>query len=293
MREYELVAADGTALRGWRHGRDGRPPLLGVGLIPDLWPSLLAPAAQLQLHSWYPRRATRSARPVPLDDHVADAVTVLDAAGLDRCVVLGWSVGVPAAAALALRHPDRVAGLLLVAGAPQVLPGLPAPIRSLLAGALTRGLRLTGPVLGAVLPRLPVSPVAVWPLRHSRLMRPAADPFDTARAAHQFLQQHWGWFLETALTAGPAPDLSSLRCPVTVLAGRHDVCTDLAQIGRSLASLPQARLRILPTSHFISLEAPQVVFDEVRALQYRASAVEVAVQAVTGTALTSGSQVCT
>jgi hypothetical protein len=71
------------------------------------------------------------------------------------------------------------------------------------------------------------------------------------------------------------------------------VCTDLAQIGRSLASLPQARLRILPTSHFISLEAPQVVFDEVRALQYRASAVEVAVQAVTGTALTSGSQVCT
>ena len=44
-----------------------------------------------------------------------DAVAVLDLLGLDRVGVLGMSVGGAYAAALAARHPDRVAALGLVA----------------------------------------------------------------------------------------------------------------------------------------------------------------------------------
>lgn len=288
-----MVAADGTVLRAWRHGRDEHPPLLGVCAIPDMWPSLLAPSARLHLFSWYPRSAVRSARPVTLDDHVADAIGVLDAAGVDRCVVLGWSVGVGTAVTLALQHPQRVAGLLLVSGAPGGMGSLPAPIRSVLAYALTRALRLAGPVLDAMLSRLPVSPAGVWPLRHSGLMLPAADPFDTAHTVRRILQHHWDWLLGLVLADQPTPDLRVLRCPVTVLAGQHDVFTDVARLARSLAGVPQARLRILPTSHFIPLEAPEAVLEEVHALQRRATAVEAAVQAVNRTALTSGSRVDT
>jgi pimeloyl-ACP methyl ester carboxylesterase len=52
--------------------------------------------------------------PFSVDQHVADAVTVLDGLGLDEAVVLGHSWGGFLAAALAAQHPGRVRGLLLV-----------------------------------------------------------------------------------------------------------------------------------------------------------------------------------
>lgn len=293
MREHQVVAADGTVLRAWRHGH-GDDPVLGVGAIPEMWTSLLAPAAMLRMHGWYHRGASGSQRPGTLDDHVADAVAVLDAAGVRRCVVVGWSVGVGLGAALALRHPDRVAGLLMIAGVPAWLTRLPESIRCPLARTLTQGLQLAGPLLDplldTVLHRLPVTPTTVWPLRHSGLMLPAADPLDTARAVRRFLQHHWDWSLRLALavSASPVQDLRPLHCPVTMLAGRHDVFTDTQQLARRLAGVPQARLRLVPTSHFIPLEVPEVVLEEVRALQHRVAAVEVAVRAVLSGPLTRG-----
>ncbi|HTU98291.1 MAG TPA: alpha/beta hydrolase [Solirubrobacteraceae bacterium] len=53
---------------------------------------------------------------VGLDAHVRDMVAVLDAAGLERAVVVGHSLGAYIAARLAVSHPDRVARLVLVDG---------------------------------------------------------------------------------------------------------------------------------------------------------------------------------
>lgn len=52
--------------------------------------------------------------PFTLAQHVADAVAVLDELGLEDAVVLGHSWGGFLAAALAIEHPGRVRGLLLV-----------------------------------------------------------------------------------------------------------------------------------------------------------------------------------
>ncbi len=62
--------------------------------------------------------------PTARHDSVADAVAVLDAAGVERAVVVGNSFGGAKALHLALEHPDRVAGLLLVAPA---VTGAPLP----------------------------------------------------------------------------------------------------------------------------------------------------------------------
>lgn len=61
----------------------------------------------------------------PLDDgHAIDAqadlhAALLDALGLERAGVLAWSGGGPSAYRLAVRHPDRVAALVVAAGVSQ------------------------------------------------------------------------------------------------------------------------------------------------------------------------------
>jgi pimeloyl-ACP methyl ester carboxylesterase len=52
--------------------------------------------------------------PCTVERHVADAIAVLDALQVGRAVVLGHSWGGHLALHLALSHPDRVAGLVLV-----------------------------------------------------------------------------------------------------------------------------------------------------------------------------------
>jgi pimeloyl-ACP methyl ester carboxylesterase len=49
-------------------------------------------------------------------DAVDDVTAVLDHLGVDRCLVAGWSGGGPHALATAARLPDRVAGVLSIAG---------------------------------------------------------------------------------------------------------------------------------------------------------------------------------
>jgi pimeloyl-ACP methyl ester carboxylesterase len=52
-----------------------------------------------------------------MSDHLLDLETLLDRFGIDRCLVLGWSLGGILAMELALRMPERIAGLILVATA--------------------------------------------------------------------------------------------------------------------------------------------------------------------------------
>lgn len=103
---------------------------LGVGrnfLGPEF--RIVAPSRFGYLGSTLPEAA------LPADQ--ADAfATVLDTLDLERVVVLGYSAGGPPAIQFALRHPDRISALVLVASA---LPGKagrpPKPVANLLFGS--------------------------------------------------------------------------------------------------------------------------------------------------------------
>lgn len=56
------------------------------------------------------------------DDHAGDALAVMDAAGIDRALVVAASAGVNAAVIAATRNPERVDGLVLVAPAVRMDP---------------------------------------------------------------------------------------------------------------------------------------------------------------------------
>ncbi|HEX4702560.1 MAG TPA: alpha/beta hydrolase [Pseudonocardiaceae bacterium] len=297
MREHDIHSADGTRIRVWHNDGTGRDVLLcpGIGTMPEAWPYLTRPAAhpgrpRPRMHSWYHRGTLGSARPadptrIRLADHVADALAVLDEATVERAVVMGWSAGASVATELASRYPDRVSGLLLVAGTPGDLfggmlgvLGVPHATRRRMAGFAARLIRDAGPLLNAVLHRLPMNSATAAVVRHSGVMRPTSRPADVVAAGRRFLSHDWGWYgqLALALAETAAPDLAKVCCPVTALAGRYDLFADPRHVVATIGPLPQARIRVLPTSHFLPLEAPDELAAELMLLIERADAVRAA-----------------
>ncbi|NJL85428.1 MAG: alpha/beta hydrolase [Leptolyngbyaceae cyanobacterium SM1_1_3] len=61
--------------------------------------------------------ASRVQHPFVMADHLQDLIELLDQQQIERCWVLGWSLGGILALELALRCPDRIQGLILIATA--------------------------------------------------------------------------------------------------------------------------------------------------------------------------------
>jgi pimeloyl-ACP methyl ester carboxylesterase len=112
---------DGVRLAYEVHGEAGdRPPLLlthGFGATGRMWePNLAALAADRQVLTWDLRGHGASDAPERFDhdDCVGDMAALLDVLGAPRAVVGGMSLGGFLSLALRLRHPERVAALVLV-----------------------------------------------------------------------------------------------------------------------------------------------------------------------------------
>ena len=275
VQESTVTSSDGTVLRTWASGGEGLPLLLcnGLGAIPEAWPALVAPDSGYAVATWYHRGTFGSQRPADLrrvrvEDHVEDAVAVLDAAGVERALVAGWSIGVNVAFELAQRHPDRVAGLLAVAGVPggtfATMGGplrLPRPLRRPLATRTAKAARAVGPALTWLAPRVPVDRRTAWLVGRSGFMLPGADPDLLAAMLREFVQQDWRWYFTLAVAASEhrPMDLSFVQCPVTLLAGRHDVLTSMHDVIDAAARIPHAQTTVLPGSHFLPLERSDLV----------------------------------
>ncbi|WP_167140390.1 alpha/beta hydrolase [Diaminobutyricimonas sp. TR449] len=109
-------------------GPDGAPAVLavhGVTATHRAWALVAEQAPELRIIAPDLRGRGRSnglPGPWGMPNHADDMAAVLDAFGVDRTVVLGHSMGAFVSATLAMRHPSRVAELVLVDG------GLPIPL---------------------------------------------------------------------------------------------------------------------------------------------------------------------
>jgi pimeloyl-ACP methyl ester carboxylesterase len=285
FREFD-VSAGGFRPRQWA-SPPWAPQETGISqavlVCPDLGsaPELLPVDSSARMLGWTPKRNPANT----LGDHVDDALAVLDAAGVKDCAVVGWSAGTVVAIELAQRFPDRIRGLMLLAGPPTAAAdallgalGVPETVRRLVAAGGSASLRLVGGPLAAVTSRLPVTDFAAQLLQCTGLMHPDADRAVAAAVLRQLLHQDWQWHvaLSLAWSASARPRVAGLSCPLTVLTGRRDVLADCSSVVKTVAALPQARVRVLPTSHFIPFEAPDVVRDELALLLRRVEAVECA-----------------
>jgi len=282
---HEVLSDDGTALQAWTNDPDGEiegPTVVlcnGLGTNPWSWPALLKPDCGVRVISWNHRGTGGSARPadperVGIEEFVEDALSVMDHFGVDRCVVMGWSMGVNTMFELAVEHPDRVTGLFAVAGVPGgTFSSMGAPLqiprfarRPLSLGVATV-LEHTGRLLTPVVSRLPVGHRSANVLRHSGFMLPGADPDVVARAVAEFLSTPVEWYFHLARAAArhDRVRLSRVKAPSAFVAGRFDILASSADMRTASERLPGSTYVELRGSHFLQMEHPEAVHDELLA----------------------------
>ena len=289
LHQIDVTSSDGTRLRAWTNGGDGPTVLVsnGLGTNPHVWPTLLQPDSGVRVIGWYHRGIGGSERPtsgrLEMDAHLEDAVAVMTALDAASAVLVGWSIGVNVAFELATQHPERVRGILAVAGVPGgTLSTTLAPLRvppilaKTLMLSLARSATVTGHAMAPVTRRIPWTRFSVDLLRMTRIVSPEADPALLQTAVQEFFATHPAWYARMALAASrhPRVSLSSIAVPTTFLAGRSDLLAGAPAMRSAAARIPGARYREVRGTHFIPLERPDVVLEELHALLVRVERAE-------------------
>jgi len=120
------------------------------------------------------------ATPYSFWDQADDVIAVMDAEGVDAATIVGHSQGGFIGLRMALAHPDRVSGLILIASEAGPSPELEQQsYRELFATWDSQGPtpELTGPLAEQIIgdPQVAASWSAVWQQRHGIPVAPAGD----------------------------------------------------------------------------------------------------------------------
>jgi pimeloyl-ACP methyl ester carboxylesterase len=258
------VPVPGGSITGWL-AWDG-PPVLVLHGGPGLSDYTAPLAAELEDAFGVIRYQQRglvpstTSGPFAIGEHVADAIAVLDAAGAGHAYVIGHSWGGHLAMHLAVRHPGRVAGLVIV----EPLGAVPDGGLSDMEQNLTERIR---PELAARARELDERATAgqgtaqdaleslaiVWPGYFSSpqaapLMPPLRLSVECYAGTFASIQEHFDQHtLERSLPALTAPALFVLGAasPIPV---RHGMA--------SASLIPGARYQIQDCGHFPWLERP-------------------------------------
>ncbi len=275
----EVLADDGTVLKVWTndpdHHLEGPTVVLcnGLGTGPFAWPGFFLSNPAIRVVSWYHRGVRGSERPkdvnaVDVATFATDALSVMDHFGIDRAVLVGWSIGVNTMYEVATIHPERVSGLFAVCGVPgdtfatMLEPfRVPRPAARALTRTVSRVIRDLGSLLTPISTRLPTGPLAVKLISHTGVMLPVANEELTSHALAEFLTTPLDWYFHLALRTSEHPrvSLSKIEAPAFFVAGRYDLLTGARAMRSAAERMREATFVILPASHFLPMERPDVV----------------------------------
>ena len=270
VREERISGHDGTDLAVQELG-EGRLVVLANGLGGSLraWQPFLAgfgPGHRVVTYDY--RGLYRSGPPaepgaVTISDHAADLLAVLRWAGDEPAVIIAWSMGVQVAVEAALAEPDRVAGLVLVAGAPgDPLAGvLNSPLSKVVIPPVSRLVEVGAAPFGAVVRLLAGLRGSPQLLRRLGVVAPSCD-LDTFDAlAREFARLDWRLYMRTIRAMGRHdawPRLGEIAVPTLVVGGTRDLFLPEATLRAIAAAIPCAELLVLEgATHYLPLEFPQ------------------------------------
>jgi pimeloyl-ACP methyl ester carboxylesterase len=276
---YAVAPSDGSPLFYESWGERGvlMPVLFcdGIGCDGYVWRYLRGDLGdRFCMHPHY-RGHGRTAPPrdpqrVTIEDLADDVACVLDDALVDRTVLIGHSMGVQVALETYRRHRDRVAGLVLVCGAPshplrtfrgsaaldELLPTIQKWIHRV-PGVINRFTRL-------VLPTKLAYEVA----SRLEIRRELIEPEDFMPYLEGMARIDSRLFVAMLSAAGQHSAeelLPSIAVPVLVVAGGRDGFTPPARSRTMADAIPNAELLDIPdASHTAPIERPQLVDETVR-----------------------------
>jgi pimeloyl-ACP methyl ester carboxylesterase len=273
------TAPDGSRI-AWNSRGRGSPPVLltdGIGCAGYVWTRLAPELARSHrvLH-WNYRGHGRSDAPRDLRDAtvetcVGDLLRVLDAAGEERAILAGHSMGVQIALEAHRSAPGRVAGLLLACGSPGRL------LHDFHDSSL---LEMAFPYARAFFERWPaVAATGFRAVVRSEIAMEYALAFevDRARIRREDLKRYFddlsrvdaGVFvrlLESAEAHDATDHLAAVDVPTLILAGERDGFTPMRLSVRMHEAIAGSELVVLPGgTHAGPIEHPELVARRVRA----------------------------
>ncbi len=271
---YAVAPSDGTPLfyESWGE-RGALTPVLfcdGIGCDGYVWRYLRADLPdRFGLHPHY-RGHGRTAAPkdprrVTIEDLADDVACVLDDALVERAVLVGHSMGVQVALETYRRHRDRVAGLVLVCGAPS------HPLRTFRGSAALEELlptiqkwihRVPG-VINRVTRRVLPTRLAFEIASRLEIRRELVEPEDFMPYLEGMARIDARLFVAMLSAAGQhtAEDLlPEIAVPVLVVAGGRDGFTPPDRSRTMATAIPGAELLEIPNaSHTAPIERPHLV----------------------------------
>lgn len=235
-------AGDGVRLHYRESGRRSGPPVLmiqGLGADKHLWD-----LQRLALAPWYRtialdnRGAGRSDKPYgsySIEQMAADAIAVLDDAGVETAHVIGASMGGVISQVLALTYPDRIRSLTLACTACRQHPWR----RELLADwaelATTRGMA----AMTHTAARWMIGPRS---FRRITPMLGWMGPLAQSRPPHAFAGQVAAIL---AVDDAIADRLSEISVPTMVMVGNQDILTPHGDSEELAERIPTAELVVI------------------------------------------------
>jgi pimeloyl-ACP methyl ester carboxylesterase len=188
-------------------------------------------------------RTTDIDRPITYPNLADDVAAFMDAVGLPKADVFGYSMGSAAALQLAIRHPDKV--------------------NKLVAASVAYDAKGWQPAFTAMIPSMTPEMLANTPLpAEYRKLAPNPDGFpELARKLIQLEKEPMAW----------EADVRKLKLPVLIISGDADVATlehtvslfrilgggEMGDMGKPL---PASRLAVLPaTSHTAVITQPDLL----------------------------------
>ena len=235
----------------------------GLGLSSRFWfdmPERLARGAKARrlivLDNRGVGRSDKPRGPYRMATLADDVAAVLDASGTDRAIVVGISLGGMIAQHVALRHPGRVAGLVLLA----TTAGLPhARLPKARAVATLVGL----PIVGRFRPAAQVGRALARLLLAEKDVPRAGEllsQWPAAMRAEPMLPRSYFAQLAAVATHSTGSRLKRLACPTVVVTGDEDILIP-ASNSRMLAKLvPGAYLDVVPScGHAIPASDPECI----------------------------------
>jgi pimeloyl-ACP methyl ester carboxylesterase len=272
------IAADGARVAWTSRGR-GAPAVLladGIGCAGYIWRRLAPELARTHrvLHFNY-RGHGRSDPPRDLADAtvaacVDDLLSALDAAGEERAVLAGHSMGVQIVLEAHRRAPERVAGLVLVCGAPG---------RVLDTFHDSKVLKTVFPLARAFFDRWPAIAAAGFrAVVKSEVAMEYALAFEVNRALvhREDLECYFDdlsrvsspvfvRLLDSAAAHDASGHLAEIRVPTLVVAGERDGFTPMRLSLTMHEAIPGSELLVLPGgTHVGPVEHPALVAERLR-----------------------------